>query len=258
MSALRPTFHFFTAQEQPLLLLVCAPLAADSCFDQFTTLAVKQQLERASQHQPFIFVESAKVARRLWLNSGLERSYVDQFVEIGEGEAELSLQWFKEQQQRGDGTPTLLIVDEGVPCWHDPGVAFVRACHQLNRRVAVTPFPQSSTLAMILSGFPLERVMHWGFPPPGMSREDRLSFWSKFIATKETAVVMDTAYRLEQCLSELRSLPGTNRRYALGRNLQRSDEEFSLGTLTQLWDHLQQQKSCGEWVKKDFILVQSP
>lgn len=196
-----------------------------------------------------ILVESEKNSRRRWLKSGLLRDKISQFIEYNEQtQIEKNSAIIKEMQA---GEKFLLMSDEGLPTFFDPGQKLVALMHRHQLKVGCLDFPCSPILALILSGFNSGQFRMAGFPP--VKTEERMDFFSKFVVTQETSILMDTAYRLKLTLEQLQSAekPHLKNQYFIGLDLARPGQEYLLGTVDKLL------KSIDFERKRDFILIKA-
>lgn len=229
----------------PQLILLAAPLDEETPFDN-SVLAVLQNFA-TNEAQRLILVESAKVARRRWILSGLDRKIIEQFIIFDEQTAEnfadlLQKTW----QSHGK---VFLFSDEGVPCLHDPGKNIVALAHQLNIKVTTVGIHNAFVAALMLSGFSADKFVHHGFP--AQKKPERLADLSKFLQTPTVAILMDTAYRLKSTLEELMEIEQNQKlqqKFFLALDLNRPTESYFLGTLKKLQSLLPAEK-------KDFVLI---
>ncbi len=77
-----------------------------------------------------------------------------------------------------------LISDAGVPTLSDPGFKLVRECLRNNIKVINIPGPSAVTTALVVSGFPTDHFMFFGFLP----KTDRIKFWLERGATTSDTV----------------------------------------------------------------------
>lgn len=95
-----------------------------------------------------------------------------------------------------------LITDCGTPGFSDPGPALVKQCR--NRNIPVNSVPGASSLMMLLSlaAVRLDQFVFRGFL--SAESEQREKDWLQLKIEKRAVVVMDTPYRLQKTLSELK------------------------------------------------------
>ncbi|MEX0799544.1 MAG: SAM-dependent methyltransferase [Bacteriovoracaceae bacterium] len=179
-----------------LLTLVPTPIDDDSPLEQ----SAFTKLNEAVSENQIIVVEEAKTCRRRWLKWGLPREAIEKFVLYNEHtSAEEAPRLLKEMNK---GNSVYLLSDCGLPAFCDPGRLLVELCHQSAIQVTATPFPNSISLAVALSGFPHDRFIFEGFiPARGAQRSKELK---RIMSQKEVSVLMDTPYRLESLLKEMK------------------------------------------------------
>jgi len=62
-----------------------------------------------------------------------------------------------------EGASIALVTDAGTPCISDPGYVLVKTCIDNDIHFEVLPGPNSILPAIILSGFPIDRFLFYGF-----------------------------------------------------------------------------------------------
>ncbi|MBI4428710.1 MAG: 16S rRNA (cytidine(1402)-2'-O)-methyltransferase, partial [Ignavibacteriales bacterium] len=95
-----------------------------------------------------------------------------------------------------EGKSVALISDAGTPVFSDPGQLLVEKA--ISAGVTVVPIPGASSLlpALIVSGFPINRFLFYGFLSPKRNR--RIAELQQLRKEPRTIVVMETPYRLLQ------------------------------------------------------------
>ncbi len=158
-------------------------------------------LLKNSSKSGIIVFEDPKPARQMWLKNGLPREMIDHFQYLNEHQWEKESHGLLKSIQQGHNV--FLMSDGGVPAFCDPGAFLVGQCHERSMTVRMTPFPNSVLQAIALSGY-LESQFHfYGFLPKG--EEERQALYSKIREERKfLKVVMDTPYRLEKVLTELK------------------------------------------------------
>lgn len=130
------------------------------------------------------------------------------------------------------GNDVLLVTDAGMPGISDPGYRLVSAAAAAGVRVTVLPGPSAVTAALAVSGLPCDRFCFEGFPPrrPGA----RARRFAELAAEPRTMVFFESPRRLAVTLNELAAALGGDRRAAVCRELTKTHEEVSRGTLAEL------------------------
>jgi 16S rRNA (cytidine1402-2'-O)-methyltransferase len=201
-----------------------------------------------SQRDKSIFViEDLKPGRKRWLEFGLPRTVVDDFVLYNEHSAKaVSLQLIDKLIQ---GYNVFLMSDGGLPAFYDPGVELVSLCHQKNIRVTSAPFFNSVSLAVALSGFNHKKFWFEGFLP--LDREERKKIIVKCLNAQHMSVIMDTPYRLKRLLEEVAEFGSENknkRRLFLAMDLNAVNEQLLLGSARELLEKISD-------FKREFVLI---
>ena len=129
------------------------------------------------------------------------------------------------------GEHVALVTDAGTPGVSDPGVELVRAC--LDEGITVDPIPGATApvTAAIASGFPLDPLTFYGFPPHRAS--DRADWLLELAAVPHTVTFVEAPHRIQTTLTELGQFTGV-RPICLGRELTKTHQEFLRGTALEL------------------------
>lgn len=116
-----------------------------------------------------------------------------------------------------------LVSDAGTPGISDPGIELVREC--IDRRIAVDPVPGPSAplVAATASGFPLEPLTIFGFPPARATARTR--WFEQLAAIPNTVTFFEAPHRIRQTLTEAATLLG-ERPITIGRELTKLHQEF--------------------------------
>jgi 16S rRNA (cytidine1402-2'-O)-methyltransferase len=130
------------------------------------------------------------------------------------------------------GTSVLLVTDAGMPSVSDPGYRLVSAAAAAGLRVTVLPGPSAVTAALAVSGLPSDRFTFEGFPPRVAG--DRARRFADLAGERRTMVFFESPRRLARTLAELAAALGADRRAAVCRELTKTHEEVSRGTLSEL------------------------
>ncbi|MBN22016.1 MAG: hypothetical protein CL678_12115 [Bdellovibrionaceae bacterium] len=146
-----------------------------------------------------LLVEEPKVMRKKWLDWNLPREAIDSFEVYNEhhaGEKEKKI-----ISKLKEGFSATLLSDCGLPAFCDPGQTLVDLCHKNKIKVTATPFSNSISLAVALSGFPHHNFLFLGFAP---QKTNEFTPWIKEGLKKSKVVIfMDTPYRLEKTIQKL-------------------------------------------------------
>lgn len=226
-----------------ILTLVPTPIDDKSPLES----VAKTLLERAVENDEIIAIEDLKPGRRRWLSWGLPRSQVDNFILYNE-------HTWKEQSQQlfsslNKGKNVFLMSDGGLPAYCDPGRHLVELCHLNNIKVTSTPFPHSIALALALSGFEITPYTFLGFPP--IKDPERSEFLKKAFSLKHVSVLMDTPYRLDKMIEEIKEVSQGRGKAFLAMDLNQETEHCMLINLSKPLKF----EKLG---KREFILIICP
>lgn len=194
-----------------------------------------------------IVVEDNKPARKRWIHFGLPREAIDRFFNLNEHNIQESTKSLIEKLMAGFNV--YLMSDGGLPAFCDPGSELVYLCHKNKIKVTSTPFSNSVILALALSGFYHLQFRFLGFLP--LDQDQRQKVLNQAINSQETAIMMDTPYRLKRLLEELDLLfknKGLKREIFLALDLNAPTEELCLGMPGNILESLKE-------FKREFILI---
>jgi 16S rRNA (cytidine1402-2'-O)-methyltransferase len=133
------------------------------------------------------------------------------------------------------GDRVALVTDAGTPGVSDPGVELVRAC--LDAGIPVDPIPGASAplTAAVASGFSLDPLTIFGFPPP--RGQDRIRWFEVASGVTHTFSFFEAPHRISRTLTDLALLLG-NRQIMAGRELTKIHQEMLHGTATEVAERL--------------------
>lgn len=219
------------------LTLIPTPIDNESPLETQAFTALKNAFDQGH----IIAVEEAKTCRRRWIHWGLPREAISEFVLYNEHTSTaLAPELIAKMQQ---GKSVFLMSDCGLPAFCDPGRLLVELCHQNSLKVSSTPFYNSISLAVALSGFNHDRFIFEGFIP--QRGADRTKVLKRILSQKEVSILMDTPYRLARLIDELKSINGEREAF-LAMDLNKKEEMLVRGKIKNF-------KAPEE--KKEFILV---
>jgi 16S rRNA (cytidine1402-2'-O)-methyltransferase len=145
--------------------------------------------------------------------------------------------------RRGDDVA--LVSDAGTPGISDPGYRLVRAAREEGLAVAPVPGPSAAIAALSVSGLPTDRFLFVGFlPSRGGARRRSLAELGRAGAT---LVFYESPTRVLGALDDMLDAFG-DREAFLCREATKRFEEYRLGTLSGLAEHLAQGPVKGEIV----------
>jgi 16S rRNA (cytidine1402-2'-O)-methyltransferase len=139
-----------------------------------------------------------------------------------------------------------LISDAGTPVFSDPGRLLVQKAIENNIRIVPIPGASSLMPALVVSGFPIDQFLFYGWLSP--KKERRRAELRQLAQQNQTLVLMDTPYRLIPLLHDLAETFGASRRVCVAYNLTMPDEQIFRGTASGLERELSAKKLKGEFV----------
>lgn len=226
------------------LILVPTPISDELPLEPVALDLLK---EDALKDNVVLLVEEHKVARQRWLKWGLPREAIEKFELYNEHTSEkMKAEVLKHLKA---GKKVYLMSDCGLPAFCDPGQNLVDSCHKQKIKVTSTPFPNSISLAVALSGFSHQRFSFSGFVP--VKEPERTQWIKEELKRPETQVWMETPYRLRKLLEELVKLP-VKREVFLAMDLGSKEERLLRGNVGELL------KQIPEGEKREFVMVISP
>ncbi len=117
------------------------------------------------------------------------------------------------------------LSDCGTPGFEDPGVDFVSICREYNIKVVPVPGVSSLMTLIMVSGIPMKKFYYAGFLSAKREiRQDEL----KRLAIKypkESLVLLDTPYRLQALLEDIKMFFSPDREIILGYKLTMPEEK---------------------------------
>lgn len=199
--------------------------------------------------EDLILIEEAKVARKRWLNWGLPREAISRFFEFNEhNQKELSPILEKLKQ----GHNVFLMSDGGLPAFCDPGQLLVDQCHEQKIQVTSTPFANSISLTVALSGFDHKEFVFLGFLPRDEESIDQKL--NKYLKEPMPFIFMDTPYRLEKTIQgylKIAQRLGIRRKMFLALDLNTPEELLLRGDPADIL-----KKVVGQ--KREFVVMIGP
>lgn len=151
-------------------------------------------------------------------------------------------------QQLQAGRTLALVSDAGTPLVSDPGYALVRAARAAALTVQAVPGPCAVTAALSIAGLPTDEFTFAGFLPAKPSaRRARLQVLA---AEPRTWVVYEAPHRIVECVEDLATVLGSERRVFLARELTKRFEQsvqLPAGALVE-WIKADPNRQRGEFV----------
>jgi 16S rRNA (cytidine1402-2'-O)-methyltransferase len=124
----------------------------------------------------------------------------------------------------------VVISDAGMPTVSDPGFRIVQAASEAGIAVTVIPGPSAVTTALAVSGLPTDRFTFEGF----LSRKagERKDQITTLMNEARTMVFFESGQRIADTIADMISIFGPERKVAMCRELTKTYEEITRGTLT--------------------------
>ena len=144
------------------------------------------------------------------------------------------------------GKSVALISDAGTPVFSDPGQYLVKKA--IEEKINIVPIPGASSLipALVLSGFPINEFLFYGFLSP--KSNERISELRNLYYEHRTIVLMDTPYRLLPLLKDISEVLGHEKQICIAYNLTMPDEQIFRGVASKLYEQFEKNKIKGEFV----------
>lgn len=144
------------------------------------------------------------------------------------------------------GKSVALMSDAGTPVFADPGLVLVQKAIQKNIRIVPIPGPSSILPALVVSGFPINEFVFYGFLSPKRNR--RLTELQQIKRDQRTIVLMDTPYRLVQLVRDIADVIGAARKICIAFDLTLPTEEIFRGSAPELYQRFSREEKKGEFV----------
>ena len=144
------------------------------------------------------------------------------------------------------GKTAALISDAGTPLFSDPGTILVNQA--IERGIQIIPIPGASSLlsALVGSGFNLNNFYYYGWLSP--KKEIRRSQLQKLRSVNELIIIMETPYRLQALLSDIKRTFGKSQFVVVAFKLTKKGETFFRGSVTSVIESTSKEKIKGEFV----------
>ena len=142
-----------------------------------------------------------------------------------------------------NGAVIVLISDAGLPGISDPGFTLVERAASEGVPFTVLPGPSAGLTALLMSGFPPQRFVFWGFL--SRKKKERKMELQSIAAEDKTAVFYESPHRLLQTLEDMQEALG-DRQVAVCRELTKRFEEVRKGTAGDLHKGFKETSPRGE------------
>jgi 16S rRNA (cytidine1402-2'-O)-methyltransferase len=131
-----------------------------------------------------------------------------------------------------EGARIALVSDAGTPLLSDPGFELVRRVAEQHIPVVAVPGPSAITAALSIAGLPTDRFSFEGFLPARLA--ERRARVAELSTEERTLVFFEAPHRIAECLEDLATGFGAQRRAAVARELTKVFETVYRGTLAEL------------------------
>jgi 16S rRNA (cytidine1402-2'-O)-methyltransferase len=188
-----------------------------------------------------IVYEEHREGKRLLAQYGISDKITELLNEHNEQEASTHI-----LQQLCAGKNVALISDAGTPVLSDPGKYLVKMA--IEHKIRITPIPGTSSIipAVVISGFPMNEFLFYGFLSP--KTEIRRKELHDLRFQERTTIFMETPYRLKPLLRDMAEVFENERMLCIAFNLTMPDEETFRGTVSELYRRFENTKIKGEFV----------
>jgi 16S rRNA (cytidine1402-2'-O)-methyltransferase len=214
------------------LYIVSTPIGN---YDDITLRALK-----ILEEVDIIICEEFKPTRRLLAHYGINKEL---FSLNEHNESESASEVITEITS---GKSAALISDAGTPLFSDPGTILVKQA--IERNIKIIPIPGASSLlaSLVGSGFELNNFYYYGWLSP--KKEIRRSQLQKLKSVNELVILMETPYRLQALLSDIKKSFGNNQFVVVAFKLTQNGETFFRGTVSSVIESTSKEKIKGEFV----------
>lgn len=146
------------------------------------------------------------------------------------------------------GESIALVSDAGTPLISDPGYHLVSLAKQAGVPVSPIPGACAAIAALSASGLPSDRFVFEGFLPPKAAA--RLKALETLASENRTLIFYEAPHRVLECLRDLQTAFGENRRAVLAREMTKRFETIRGGALAELiaWVASDENQERGEIV----------
>lgn len=153
-----------------------------------------------------------------------------------------------ERLQRGESVA--LISDAGTPLVSDPGFRLVKAAHEADLTVVPIVGACAMIAALSAAGLPSDKFSFIGFLPA--RTHGRIKTLDEWANRAETLIFYEAPHRINESLTDMVAVFGTDREAALCRELTKTFETIKKLPLGELLDFV---KNDGNQQKGEIVLV---
>jgi len=216
-----------------ILYLVATPIGN---WDDITFRAL-----RILKEADVIVFEEYREGKRLLSHYNIPEKLNETLNEHNEEEASSRIIQYLKQ-----GKNVALISDAGTPVFADPGKLLARKA--IAERIDLIPIPGPSSIlpALVLSGFPTDEFLFYGFLSP--KSDVRLHELHLIKDVDRTIIFLEAPYRLVPLLKDISIAFGGARLVSVAFDLTMENEQIFRGTANELYMHFEKNKIKGEFV----------
>jgi len=148
-----------------------------------------------------------------------------------------------------EGLDIALISDAGTPLISDPGYLLVKMCQ--TQKITVSPIPGACAFVSALSvaGIATDQFRYFGFPP---RKNARKKAFLEIVEEPMTLVFYEASHRIQDCLMDMQSVFGAERKVTLCRELTKKYETIYHANLAELNVILAEQNYAQ---KGEFVII---
>jgi 16S rRNA (cytidine1402-2'-O)-methyltransferase len=143
--------------------------------------------------------------------------------------------------QLAGGKRFALISDCGTPAFADPGTYLIQKAMEFQVPVVPVPGPSSLMALLSVSPLPVNEFLFAGFLP--RQTDDRQVRLKSLARMGLPVILMDTPYRLEKLLAEVKGTFGKTHRITLALDLTMESEKILHGTIAEVAQQVGKRKS---------------
>jgi len=215
-----------------MLILAAVPLGNPGD----ATARLRESIERVE----YVAAEDSRRFTRLCQDLGIRHNA--KVISFFEGNENERLEGLIEILESGNDL--LVVTDAGMPGISDPGYRLAREAVARDIQISVLPGPSAVTTALLLSGLPSDSFCFDGFPP--RTSGSRLTWFEARAEEERTIVIFEAPHRLVESLNDMQSALGSDRRAAICREMTKTYEEVSRGTIGELIEWAESKEILGE------------
>ena len=191
-----------------------------------------------------IAAEDTRHSGKLLAHIGVKRLLLAYHDHSGAGVRDKLLRMLRE------GASVALVSDAGTPLISDPGYDLVQAAREQGSAVIPVPGPSALIAALSVSGLPTDSFRFAGFPPAASAARRR-----RFEALQNetaTLVFYESSHRVLDCMADIQTVFGPDRRIFIAREMTKQFESHFLGAAEEAAGWLQDDENQR---RGEFVLV---